>query len=260
MMILLILGCAGTDGEERSRSCDIEEGEYEAWLPAGWNEKDPLPVVMYIHGYNGSPASVSNKEDVMAEFSDAGVLLLLPESHNGSWDVRLNSDSRDDLGFFDAILEAAEDCWGIDESRLYVTGFSIGGSMAHQLACYRGDVFAASAPLSGTFWDPMPTSCDVPPIPVRHTHGLSDTTWPYEGQEFSPGAIQGAAEDGVAVWRTHNNSTEATTTELEGDGALTCTVWGEGDAEVRLCTHEKGHTRIDGWAGRMIEWFYKFNL
>jgi len=250
MTLALFLACSGSISEERSRECAIDEGDFEAWVPA--DRSSPLPVVMYIHGYNGSPSQVSGDEVAMAAFADAGILLLIPDSPNGSWDVRLSSSTRDDLGFFDAILGAAESCWGIDESRVYATGFSIGGTMAHQLACHRGEVFSASAPISGTFWEPMPESCAAPPIPIRHTHGLADNTWPYEGQQFSPQAVQGAVEDGIAFWLTHNSAPDETTTET--DGELTCTIWA-GEAEVQLCTHDAGHTRLAGWAERMIAWF-----
>ena len=57
----------------------------------------------------------------------------------------------------------------------------------------------------------------------------------------------------MALWRTHNGTDEAATTEA--DGELTCQVWGGGEAEVRLCTHEGGHTRRSGWAERMLAWF-----
>ncbi len=251
-VLLLLLTSCSSEQAERAGECTVDDGAYEAWLPAGWDGADPLPVFLYIHGYGGSPEQLSDDAAAMAALSDAGMLVLIPGSPDGSWDVRLTSESRDDLGFFDAILDAADDCWDIDESRVYVSGFSIGGSMAHQLACHREGI-AAAAPISGTFWEPMPESCPVSPVPIRHTHGLTDTTWPYEGQQFSPLAVQGSAEDGTALWVAHNGAPDVTTTEA--DGELTCTVWGEGAAEVRLCTHGSGHTRRDGWAGRLIDWF-----
>ncbi|MFT5684865.1 MAG: polyhydroxybutyrate depolymerase [Myxococcota bacterium] len=252
VLLHAFLAACSSTSQERSRTCAIDEGDYEAWLPADWDGTSPLPAFLYIHGYGGSPAQLSGDDAAMASLSEAGMLVLIPESSNGSWDVRLSSETRDDLGFFIAILDVAESCWGVDESRIYVSGFSIGGSMAHQLACNH-DAVTAAAPISGTFWNPIPESCPVSPIPIRHTHGLSDSTWPYEGQQFSPDAVQGAAEDGVALWLAHNNAPDVTTTET--DGEETCTVWGAGEAEVRLCTHDGGHTRVDGWADRLIDWF-----
>lgn len=251
IFLLFLSACSG-EPEERAEECAIEEGGYEAWTPAGWDGVSPLPVFLYIHGYGGAPDQLSGDDAAMAALSEAGMLVLIPGSPDGSWDVRLTSESRDDLGFFDAILDAADSCWGIDESRIYVSGFSIGGSMAHQLACSR-EIVTAAAPISGTFWEPMPASCPVPSVPIRHTHGRSDSTWPYDGQQFSPLAIQGAAEDGVALWVAHNKAPDITTTEIEGE--LTCTIWGEGEAEVRLCVHDGGHTRREGWAEQLIDWF-----
>ena len=71
--------------------------------------------------------------------------------------------------------------WPVDTKRLLVSGFSIGGTMAWDLACYRGGDYTAFAPVSGAFWDPLPERCTTP-VNLLHTHGTADDVVPMGGQ------------------------------------------------------------------------------
>ncbi|MEL6341853.1 MAG: PHB depolymerase family esterase [Myxococcota bacterium] len=250
-----LLACAPCEDD---RDCSVSNGRYEFWTPAGWDETSALPVLTYFHGYQGSPSAIRADGDLMAQLSDAGVALLLPIGRDQRWNVRLREGERDELAFMDSVLADVGARWPIDRARIYASGFSIGGSMASLLGCYRSDDYAAIAPMSGTFWDPMPTDCDPGPMPMQHTHGTADETWPWMGRSFSETTAQGAVEDGVSVWRAVNGCTDQTVTET--NGPLTCTVWTtcDGDADVRMCLHDGGHERRSGWPARQLGWMLQF--
>jgi len=258
MIALALLACANDLPE--AREITLDDGVYYALVPTGWDGEAALPASMHFHGAGGSAAQYYNNEDVVTGFNDAGVLLLLPESEAGFFrsDDRF-STGRDDLAFTEAIWADAESRWPIDAGREYATGFSVGGNMVAALGCDYGERYAALAPMSGGFWFPAPELCGGPPVPISHTHGTADGTWPLDGRCFreaddgSCESGQSPMEDNFTIWTDMLQCGEAT--ETSSDGPLTCETWTDcQDGELRLCLHDEGHTRLDGWATRQADW------
>lgn len=235
----------GCGGEE---ACEIEAGRYLAWAPEGVD--GPLPALIFVHGYGGIPLSISNDTADVAAINDLGVLLLLPASDGSSWNEDRDPSRRDDYAFIGSVIDDAQARWGLDPEQVFIGGFSTGGSMASMLACYTPERFAGAIALSGTFWEPMPADC-IAPIPMQHTHGTADTTWPLEGRSFGT-AQQGAVDDGVSVWRTLNGCGEEST--FTRDGPLQCEEWVGCTRTTRLCLHDYAHQRVDGWGARQVGW------
>lgn len=88
--------------------------------------------------------------------------------------------SPNDIRFLSELVPTLARAYCIDESRVYVTGFSGGARTASQLACDASSVFAAVAPVSGLRRpDPCPAGRAVP---VVSFHGTADPVDPYLGQ------------------------------------------------------------------------------
>lgn len=85
----------------------------------------------------------------------------------------------DDVGFIDAMLDEIEREWRIDPDRIYVTGMSNGGMMAHRLGRELRHRPAAIAPVVGAVFgdEPMPRS----PVSAVIFNGLKDTSVPATG-------------------------------------------------------------------------------
>ena len=235
-------GCGGND------VCEIDEGRYQAWAPEGVD--GPLPALVFIHGYGGAPISISGDKEDVAAINEQGVLLILPGSDGGSWNENNDPDRRDDYAFIAAVIDDAAIRWGLDPARVFVGGFSTGGSMASMMACYRPELFVGAVSMSGTFWEPMPDDCQAA-IPLQHTHGTADTTWPLEGRSFGS-LSQGAVEDAMALWRARNGCSDEST--VTRDGPLQCEEWSGCTARTRLCLHELAHQRVSGWGERQTRW------
>jgi len=257
MIALLLLACSGDlpDAQEVT----LDDGVYYALIPADWDGEAPLPASVHFHGAGGSAEQYYGNEDVVQGFSDAGVLLLLPEGEGGFFDTSPEPGDRDDMAFVEAIWEDAEARWPIDAAREYATGFSVGGSVVATLGCDYGERYAALAPMSGGFWFPAPDTCGGPAVPISHTHGTADGTWPLEGRcfrEADDGSCergQSPMDDNFAIWTELLQCGEAT--ETSTDGPLTCETWTDcANGELRLCLHDEGHTRLDGWAARQAGW------
>jgi len=85
----------------------------------------------------------------------------------------------DDIGFIRELIDRLVAGGRVDASRVYVTGMSNGGMMAHRLGSALSDRIAAIAPVvAGIFGDePMPAR----PVPALMINGLQDRMIPYEG-------------------------------------------------------------------------------
>jgi len=68
---------------------------------------------------------------------------------------------------------------------MMASGFSAGGMMTWNLACDRSELFAAYAPIAGTFWEPTPKNCETPTASIIHTHGTSDKIVPLAGRPIA---------------------------------------------------------------------------
>lgn len=145
--------------------CEIGSGRYYVRPPVGWDGKSPLPVAVYFHGYRGSGAETMAHEALGLALSKAGVLLVAADGLNGTWTIegRLSS-GRDDIAYVKDVLSDLRKRFPVDERRLVATGFSAGGFMVWQIACQAGGLFAAYAPLSGAFLDPVPERCPTGPV------------------------------------------------------------------------------------------------
>ena len=87
-----------------------------------------------------------------------GLAFVSPKSAYGDWDIPNSPSQKDgtsEYPFFEKLKADLVEKHGIDPDRIMVTGFSAGGMMTWELACRRGNLFAAYAPIAGTFWNPF---------------------------------------------------------------------------------------------------------
>ncbi len=114
---------------------------YYARLPEGVTDVRGLPVVLCMHGH-GEPAWMFAQKNGWPELQDEtkDFVFVSPDSPQNSWFV-----SRDH-GVHALILDRLKEKYGIDRTRVYLTGFS-NGSMA---TCWYGtmhpELFAALSP------------------------------------------------------------------------------------------------------------------
>lgn len=243
VILLGSVGCTSRASRRAVRS--VEGGEYRFTEPADFSGT----ALIFFHGYNGSAAGVQGRS-WMEALEPQRVLGIFPEGIDKTWaHVGSPSDARDELAFLDAVVADVRANWSIE--RLYVSGFSQGASMAWDAACYRGATFDAAFPVAGAFWEPLPEACGTP-LPLRHTHGTADTTYPLTGRPIGSWQ-QGDVNAGLTVWRERNRCREETQDVTEG--SATCTVWQcETAREVRLCLHDGAHQVPGEWLEQNLSW------
>ncbi|MGN0977273.1 MAG: alpha/beta hydrolase family esterase [Faecousia sp.] len=124
--------------------------DYFLHLPAGKTPEDVsgLPLVVSVHG-RGEPAWMySNKNGWESLADETGAFVTLtPDSPGNIW-FRTR-----DAEIFPRMIESALQEFSLDPERIYLTGFSNGGTMTRELSFLYPELFAAVSPWNGPGMD-----------------------------------------------------------------------------------------------------------
>jgi polyhydroxybutyrate depolymerase len=188
----------------------------------------PVPLVVNFHGLHNSPAIQEAFSRMNAVADREGFIVVNPQGIEASFNAGgccgpAAEQGIDDLGFTRAIVAdvAARAC--IDPRRVYATGFSNGGFMAHRIGCEAADLFAAVAPVASG--NAVAACAPGRPVPIISFHGTIDTV-----VEYATG--QRAAQ----AWAERNGCSGAPT-RVE-HGRAYCERWTAcaGGVAVEMCT------------------------
>ena len=219
-------------------------------VPASYDPARPTPLVLDLHGYSMSGLTQAELTRLPAKADAAGFVVVHPDGTGAplGWNAgaccgTAASTGVDDVGFVDALLAELDARLCVDPRRIYATGFSNGGFLAHRLACERADVFAAIAPVSGVIG--VATCAPSRPVPVLHVHGTADTVVPFAG---SPGLGFPSVDATITGWIARDQcAAPAVETFAQGDARCVSYRGCAGGAEVALCTITGGgHTWPSG--------------
>jgi polyhydroxybutyrate depolymerase len=182
----------------------VEDAERNYWLhePSDLEKSQPVPLVVVLHGIGSKPQYMfrSGFNDIADQEK---FLVLYPELMDGDSTVLIED-----------FLNDVEESYTIDSSRVFITGFSLGGKRSYRAACIFSDRFAAIAPVSGAgeCTDNLPDH----PVSVLHIHGLADNDVPFQG---GGNANHPAVEDIIGFWVGFNDCQNFS--EETKDGAIT---------------------------------------
>ena len=117
---------------------------FYARVPKGIASTAGLPAVISLHGHGESARLFSGKNGWPQLSDETGeFLLVLPDSPENAWHVER------DEGIFAPMIEKLVLRYGIDRSRVYLTGFSNGGMGTSWFGTRHPELFAAISP-----WNP----------------------------------------------------------------------------------------------------------
>ncbi len=230
--------------------CPIGERGYHALEPDDWDGTSKLPVLLHFHGWKRQGYHVVKHPRIAAATRTKGILLIAPNGLNRSWDFW--GKDTDDVPFALEVLEDAAKRWPIDQSRIYVSGYSWGSSMAWRFACHHGNRVAALLAISGVLPD-QNEPCETGPLNVRHVHGLKDTVLDF------PYGPKGELTHPVRLWLDKNGCDDGTDTVSSWNVTkkdnfirhtwLNC----RNEKPVRLDIHPRGHFIPSGWINRQLD-------
>ncbi len=168
------------------------DGTSRRWmlrLPATYDGVTPLPLVILLHGAEGSFTQISFVTG--GGFSDEhGFVAVAPQADHWGWEDPQSpgpdlSMANPDLAFVDALIDRLGEDHCLDLTRVYATGFSWGGVGLAALGCVLEDRIAAIAPVGLTV--DLGDACVLDrPVPMLAFHSTRDPTVPFEGGWPSP--------------------------------------------------------------------------
>jgi polyhydroxybutyrate depolymerase len=264
-------GCGEPDeafarvGENGVFVSDGEERQFGLEVPPDARADEPLPLVVGMHGVG----STSETFEASARFHDLAreerFVVVTPQARGASRVWALDPSDQD-VRFVEDLIDEVQAKLCIDEDRIYLTGFSMGGMMSTVLACVEPDRYAAIAPVAGLI---QVDDCDTAtPVPLLAMHGTADDAVRYDGT-FAPsvgflaGREVGPPRTAIAAsWAQRNGcDPEAVTTTIEPDVEhLTYTCPPDGSVELYV-VEDGGHTwpgsettpAIDAQAGKTTQ-------
>ena len=237
--------------------CLLGERTYRIQMPANHDGKTVVGAVIFNHGYRGTTEGVMAHKELTQAISDLGLVLVAPKSSRDDWDIPNApfNGPRTEITFFDALKQDLVSNHFVDPGKIMVSGFSAGGMVSWQLACERGGDYVGFAPISGTFWAPVPDECPAFPTNIIHVHGTADKVVPMEGRPIGS-ALQSNVYDALklavqtgnfAAWRSIGEADGLTCQERRSDTGKM----------LQLCIHPGGHMFKPDWIVRAWKEFEK---
>ena len=132
--------------------------------------REPVPLILALH-FGGDPRGAGHamlQILIQPALGDLGAIIVAPDSLDGRWSTPANERA------VNALLAAVEKNYAIDQKKVIVTGFSMGGQGTWYWGDKYPDRFSAAVPLSGT-----PTASAASwRIPVFAVHSRDDQVQP----------------------------------------------------------------------------------
>jgi len=128
--------------------CEVDGGYYLAAVPDDWDGKTPLGLVVYFHGWNGTPEGTFRNRGMVRGATSRGAIFVAPYARTGYWrqiGKGRAEGGRDEAAYIRTVMADVRRRWPINQSKTLASGFSRGASMVWNVACYTGDLFRAYA-------------------------------------------------------------------------------------------------------------------
>ncbi len=245
VMLTAATGSAAAQGEGEGTPKAFElRRTYTLYLPSTFDSGEAMPLVFVLHG----DMDTSRNMMALTRFNEVaereGFIVIYPQGYNRSWNYGRQQPGEiinriDDVGFIEGLIDLLSENFNVDEERIFVTGLSLGGVMAHYLGCQLSDRLAAIAPVAGTVPDNLLDDCPGgDAVSVLYIQGTMDAIMPWDGTEI---IIQGqsygrqlSAPETVDFWLDFNSCAtdsvpETVASSSDDYSGVTRTVYGECD-------------------------------
>ncbi len=181
---------------------------------------DNRPLIISCHGMNQDYNYQKQQTQWPSLADTANFVVVYPVGIAGSaWSMAFDTgwdlDGMSDVNFMLDIISEMKKEYNIDETRVYLSGFSLGGAFTYYMMNKAADKIAAFGPISGYNLRNTDTSTSRP-VPICHVHGDADGTMPYNGIESYIKKFAQAMNCNMTPEETRNNVSR-TTRYKDGD-------------------------------------------
>ena len=174
-------------GDNQTITVGSSSRTYNLKLPDGYDMSHPYRLIVSYHWLNGTAANVSTGSGGTikawynldtATASNGTTVFVAPQGLNNGW----SNSGGADVTFSRTLITQLESQICIDKARIFVEGFSMGGSMSYAMASAAPEIIRAAAVHSGGSMSGT-TNGHSKPVAYFMTHGTKDSvcTWPGYG-------------------------------------------------------------------------------
>jgi polyhydroxybutyrate depolymerase len=169
-------------------------------------------LVLAFHGGGQSPDQMRQISGFNVIADRERFIVVYPEAFEKSWadgrhETQAEREGVDDVDFAKAVVADIARLFALDSSRIFATGLSNGGILAHRLGCEAADTFVAIAPVAASMATAIANTCrPVAPVAVIAIQGRDDPAVRFEGGPVGnqPGSPVLASRAAEMLWRALN--------------------------------------------------------
>ena len=186
------------------RSGNPYEYDYLLHFPKGYHDfggKRPLIIFLHGAGETGKDVNILRTLDIFhyakgkIDEKDFPFIVVSPMTPKHGWEPRRL------IHFLDELLADKRFRYRIDQNRIYLTGFSMGGFGTFRTACEFPDRFAAIVPLAGGC-EPD-DAAKLQTVPTWAFHGDADDAVPYDQSKNMVSAMEDLKHPNVRLTTLH---------------------------------------------------------
>jgi predicted peptidase len=170
---------------------DGPEIDYAISIPDNYSASTPVPLILALHfGGNPSGAGASILQILIGPaLSELGAIIIAPDSVGGNWTTLQNENA------VSALLDTIIANYAIDETKVAVSGFSMGGAGSWHIAEKFPERFSAVIPVAGR----PPASAAGWQLPVFAIHSRNDQVAPFSPTEERIAELQNMGVDATLI-------------------------------------------------------------
>ena len=191
---------------------DGNNREYAIYIPASYDGIQAVPLLFNFHGGGGNIVDYMSSVDMRPIADTANFILVYPQAvpdpGNGgatSW-MHKAPTTFDDVPFVEAMIDVIAAEYMIDDNRVYVCGYSLGGEFTYELACSLNNRIAAAGAVARTMQGETFNNCAPQhPTGVLTILGTADGISDYNGITFNGIQYYMSAAETHDYWAIANN-------------------------------------------------------
>jgi predicted peptidase len=159
--------------------------KYTIEIPAGYDGKSPVPLVLALHyGFDGPKPEPYTGKGMIEAFrpglSGLGAIVIAPDALGGRWTDAANETAAVWL------TKSAQKTYAIDNKKVVITGFSLGGEGTWFIGSRHQDLFTGAIPVAA----PVAGGDEGWTIPVYVIHSDKDEIVSYAAAKRHADAVK----------------------------------------------------------------------
>ncbi|MGJ3238083.1 MAG: alpha/beta hydrolase family esterase [Anaerolineae bacterium] len=146
-------------------------------------EENEVPLLIALHGAGDTWQNFYGGTGLINLAEQEGMIVAFPQAYQNEWnDGRTGIHDEDDVQILRDLIERVDRDFRVDLERVYLIGFSNGGTMAFQAVCEAPELFAGMASVAGGMNTATAGGCETQ-LPVMITHSTFDQVVSFNGNQ-----------------------------------------------------------------------------